>query len=57
MKNVVWVGGKEDWLVVSNNRCDIELLNLITGVTVGLPSFSTHDMYATDKSMDLIQAS
>jgi hypothetical protein len=57
MKNVVWVGGKDDWLVVSSNRCDIELLNLITGVSVGLPSFSTIDMYATDKSLDLIQAS
>jgi hypothetical protein len=57
MKNVVWVGGKDDWLVVSSNRCDIELLNLITRATVGLPSFSTIDMYATDKSLDLIQAS
>jgi hypothetical protein len=57
MKNVVWVGGKDDWLVVLSNRCDIELLNLITGVIVGLRSFSTIDMYATDKSLDLIQAS
>jgi hypothetical protein len=44
-------------VVVSSNRCDIELLNLITGATIGLPSFSTIDMYATDKSLDLIQAS
>jgi hypothetical protein len=57
MKNVVWVGGKDDWLVVSSNRCDIELLNVITRATVRLPSFSTIDMYATDKSLDLIQAS
>jgi hypothetical protein len=57
MKNVVWVGGKDYWLVVSSNRCDIQLLNLITRVTVELPSFSTVDMYATHKSLDLIQAS
>jgi hypothetical protein len=57
MKNKVWVGGNDDWLVVSSNRCDIELLNLITGAIVGLLSFPTMDMYAIGKSLDLIQAS
>ncbi|XP_062186051.1 uncharacterized protein LOC133889614 [Phragmites australis] len=36
-----WIGGKDDWLVTTDDECNAELLNPITGARVGLPSFAT----------------
>lgn len=41
MKNRTWVGGKDDWLVTTAATCSLDLLNLITGVRIPLPSFAT----------------
>ncbi|KAG0543312.1 hypothetical protein BDA96_02G179000 [Sorghum bicolor] len=41
LKNRAWVGGKDDWLVITDLRCNLELLNLITGSLIALPSFAT----------------
>ncbi|KAF8660253.1 hypothetical protein HU200_057819 [Digitaria exilis] len=41
LKNRTWVGGKDDWLVTTDMRCGVELLNLVTGERVPLPSFTT----------------
>ncbi|KAJ1273218.1 hypothetical protein BS78_06G262600 [Paspalum vaginatum] len=41
LKNRTWIGGKDDWLVTTDERCSVELLNPITGVRVPLPSFTT----------------
>lgn len=39
--HMVWVGGKDDWLVISDTGCQIKLFNPISGVMINLPSFST----------------
>jgi hypothetical protein len=31
LKNKVWVGGKDDWLVISDNKWSLELVNLGIG--------------------------
>ncbi|CAL4962204.1 unnamed protein product [Urochloa decumbens] len=49
----VWVGGKNDWLVISDKRCSLQLLNLITGETLPLPSFSTVPGIEIDHYSDL----
>ncbi|CAN6250440.1 unnamed protein product [Urochloa humidicola] len=41
LKNRTWVGGKDDWLVTTDMKCGVELLNPVTGDTVPLPSFTT----------------
>jgi hypothetical protein len=41
LKKRTWIGGKNDWLVTTDLRCSVELLNPITGVRVPLPSFAT----------------
>ena len=41
LKNRAWVGGKDDWLVTTDLRCSLEVLNLITGRRIPLPSFAT----------------
>ncbi|PUZ49241.1 hypothetical protein GQ55_7G310700 [Panicum hallii var. hallii] len=41
LKNRTWIGGKDDWLVTTDLRCSVELLNPITGDRVPLPSFTT----------------
>ncbi|CAL4988754.1 unnamed protein product [Urochloa decumbens] len=37
-----WIGGKDDWLVVTNSFLDVELLNPITGCSVPMPSFNSN---------------
>ncbi|CAL4926239.1 unnamed protein product [Urochloa decumbens] len=41
LSNRWWVGGKDAWLVTTDARCDVELLNPATGDVVRLPSFAT----------------
>ncbi|KAG2575264.1 uncharacterized protein LOC120642008 [Panicum virgatum] len=41
LKNRTWIGGKDDWLVTTDFRCGVELLNPITGDRVPLPPFTT----------------
>ncbi|EES11560.1 hypothetical protein BDA96_06G267600 [Sorghum bicolor] len=41
LKKRTWIGGKDDWLVTTDLRCNVELLNPITGARVRLPSFAT----------------
>ncbi|CAM0152103.1 unnamed protein product [Urochloa decumbens] len=35
-----WIGGKDDWLVTTNTKFAVELLNPITGSTIPLPSLN-----------------
>jgi hypothetical protein len=37
LKHRVRVGGKDDWLVIWDNRCSLTLNNLVTGDIVPLP--------------------
>ncbi|CAL5002428.1 unnamed protein product [Urochloa decumbens] len=37
-----WIGGKDDWLVVTNSFLDVELLNPITGCSVPMSSFNSN---------------
>jgi hypothetical protein len=37
----VWVDGKDDWLVIWDNRCSLTHNNLVTGDKVPLPSLPT----------------
>jgi hypothetical protein len=41
LQNRTRIGGKDDWLVTTDKRCGVELLNPITGDSVPLPSFDT----------------
>ncbi|CAN6236483.1 unnamed protein product [Urochloa humidicola] len=41
LKKRWWVGGKDDWLVTTDSKCNVELLNPATGDVVRLPSFAT----------------
>jgi hypothetical protein len=49
LKNKVWVGGKDDWLVISDNKWSLELVNLVTGQTVPLPLFDLHHKFEHDE--------
>ncbi|CAL4951600.1 unnamed protein product [Urochloa decumbens] len=52
--NKIWVGGKDDWLVVTDiNRCFLNLVNLITGATVPLPSCNTINVDEINENYDL----
>ncbi|CAL4899383.1 unnamed protein product [Urochloa decumbens] len=57
LKHRTWVGGKDDWLVTSDKRCSLQLLNPITGETVPLPSFDTIDGIEIDQYSNLSIAS
>ncbi|KAK8456551.1 hypothetical protein SEVIR_3G036300v4 [Setaria viridis] len=46
LRNRTWIGGKDDWLVTTDVRCGVELLNPITGERVPLPSFDTIGKFA-----------
>lgn len=41
LKGRAWVGGNHGWLATADWRCDVELLNPVTGARVRLPSFAT----------------
>ena len=41
LKGRTWIGGKDDWLATTDYACSVELLNLVTGDRVPLPSFGT----------------
>ncbi|CAL4997580.1 unnamed protein product [Urochloa decumbens] len=41
LMHTTWVGGKDDWIVITDNRCSLSLLNIITREIVSLPSLST----------------
>ncbi|CAL4886802.1 unnamed protein product [Urochloa decumbens] len=43
LKHGSWVGGKDDWVVITDNRCSMNLVNPITGYKIPLPSLSTID--------------
>jgi hypothetical protein len=49
LKDKVWVGGKDDWLVISDNKWSLELVNLVTGQTVPLPLFDLHHKFEHDE--------
>lgn len=34
LKNRAWLGDKDNWLVTTDLRCNVELLNVITGAHV-----------------------
>jgi hypothetical protein len=53
LKHRVWVGGKDDWLVISDNRCSLTLNNIITGDTVPLPSLTTMGRFQISTLHDL----
>ncbi|CAL4886810.1 unnamed protein product [Urochloa decumbens] len=41
LKHGPWIGGKDDWIVITNNRCSMNIVNLITGEKIPLPLLST----------------
>ncbi|CAN6294799.1 unnamed protein product [Urochloa humidicola] len=43
LQNKIWVGGKDDWVVVTDirTRRSAEIVNLISGETVSLPALTT----------------
>ena len=41
LRNRCWIGGKDDWLVITDKACDMKLFNPVVGVNVCLPSFNT----------------
>jgi hypothetical protein len=54
LKHRVWVGGKDDWLVISDNRCSLTLNNIITGDTIPLPSLTTMGQFQISTLYDLV---
>jgi hypothetical protein len=53
LKHMVWVGGKDDWLVISDNRCSLNLNNIIIGHTVPLPLLTTMGQFQISTLYDL----
>ncbi|KAJ1272772.1 hypothetical protein BS78_06G227700 [Paspalum vaginatum] len=41
LKGRTWIGGKDDWLVTTDYRCNVEFLNPVTGARLPLPSLDT----------------
>lgn len=54
LEHMVWVGGKDDWLVLSDTVCQIKLLNPISGVMINLPSFSTIGVVHNSYSLEIL---
>ncbi|CAL4892769.1 unnamed protein product [Urochloa decumbens] len=52
-ENRFWIGGKDEWIVVTDKRCSMNLVNLMDGHTVPLPSFCTIDGVKINKDYDL----
>ena len=38
LRNRCWIGGKDDWLVITDKACDMKLFNPVVGANVCLPS-------------------
>jgi hypothetical protein len=53
LKHKMWVGGKDDWLVISDNRCSVTLNNIITRDTIHLPSLTTMGQFQISTLYDL----
>jgi hypothetical protein len=53
LKHRVWVGGKDDWLVILDNRCSLTLNNIITRDTIPLPSLTTMCQFQISTLYDL----
>ncbi|CAL4962201.1 unnamed protein product [Urochloa decumbens] len=54
LQDKMWIGGKDDWLVVTGiDRCELSLVNLITGESVTLPSLDTIDDAERKENCDL----
>jgi hypothetical protein len=51
LKGQSWLGGKDDWLVTSDEEYNLKLVNPVTGGTRGLPKFS--EMQGTDMDVAL----
>ncbi|CAL5017646.1 unnamed protein product [Urochloa decumbens] len=51
--NRFWIGGKDDWIVISDNRCSMNLINLLDGDSVPLPLLSTIDGVEINQHYDL----
>lgn len=49
----VWMGGKDVWLVTSDSKCVMSLLNIKSGETWLLPSFSTISIIEVSEYYDL----
>lgn len=47
------MGGKDDWLVTTNGKCELRLVNLIASDTVLLRSLSTIKMIEVSEFCDL----
>lgn len=41
LEDKIWLGGKDDWLVVTDYRCSLSVFNPISGTSVPLLSFAT----------------
>jgi hypothetical protein len=53
LKHKMWVGGKDDWLIISDNRCSLTLNNIITRDKVHLPSLTTMGQFQISTLYDL----
>ena len=41
LEDKIWLGEKDDWIIITDKRCSLSIFNPISGAYVSLPSFTT----------------